>query len=53
MAIMKTAILALDDDPQVLAAVVRDLRERYGRERRIVRATSGAEALATLNELRG
>ncbi len=47
----RPAIVALDDDPQVLAAVARDLRRRYGEDYRIVRATSGAEALETLGEL--
>ena len=47
----KTAILAVDDDPQVLAAVSRDLRSRYGKDYRIVRAPSGAEALAALTDL--
>lgn len=40
---MNPAIVAVD--PQVLAAVARDLRSRYGAEYRVVRATSGAEAL--------
>ena len=44
----KTAILAVDDDPQVLAAVARDLRSRYGKDYRVVRAPSGAEALDAL-----
>lgn len=48
----KTAILVLDDDPQVLAAVSRDLRRRYGEENRIVRASSGSEALGVLRTLR-
>ncbi|HVR33068.1 MAG TPA: FAD-dependent oxidoreductase [Acidimicrobiia bacterium] len=48
----KTAILVVDDDPQVLAAVARDIRQRYGQEHRILRTTSGAEALSTLNDLK-
>ncbi len=44
----KPAILTVDDDPQVSAAITRDLRTRYGAEYRIVRATSGAEALTVL-----
>lgn len=48
----KAAILALDDDPQVLAAVAHDLRTRYGNEHRIVRTTSGAEALEAIQDLR-
>ena len=48
---MRTAIVALDDDPQVLAAVARDLRERYGRDHQILRSTSAAEALVALRDL--
>ena len=47
----KPSILAVDDDPLVAAAIVRDLRSRYGADYRVLRATSGAEALATLAEL--
>lgn len=48
------AILAVDDDAEVLRALARDLRRRYGDgddSYRIVRATSGAEATAALDEL--
>jgi thioredoxin reductase (NADPH) len=48
---MKPAILAIDDDPQVLAAIGRDLRRRYGEDYRIVRAGSGTEALEAVDEL--
>jgi thioredoxin reductase (NADPH) len=44
-------ILAVDDDESVLQAITRDLRSRYADRYRIVRATSGAEALVTLDEL--
>lgn len=47
----KATILAVDDDPQVSRAIVRDLRARYGSQYRVVRATSGDEALGTLAEL--
>ena len=47
----KPTILTVDDDPQVSAAITRDLRTRYGSEYRIVRAGSGAEALSLLAEL--
>ena len=47
----KPAILAIDDDPQVLAAVGRDLRSHYGEEFRILRAGSGAEGLEALEQL--
>jgi thioredoxin reductase (NADPH) len=48
----RPVILAVDDEPAVLAAVARDLRRRFGERFRIVRAHSGAEALDTLAELR-
>ncbi|MDQ3655770.1 MAG: response regulator, partial [Chloroflexota bacterium] len=47
----KPAILAVDDDPVVSQAITRDLRARYGADYRIIRATSGAEALAVVTEL--
>jgi len=46
----KPIILALDDDPQVLRAVERDLRARFATEYRVVRADSGATALELLTE---
>src|SRR3954447_13924764 len=47
----RPAIVAVDDDPAVLAAVARDLRRGFGERYRIVRAPSGAEALEALREL--
>jgi thioredoxin reductase (NADPH) len=47
----RPAIVAVDDEPAVLAAVARDLRRQFGERYRIVRATSGAEALTALKEL--
>jgi len=47
----KPTIVAVDDDPMVLQAIGRDLRERYAADYRILRAGSGAEALAALAEL--
>ncbi|MCG8455690.1 MAG: FAD-dependent oxidoreductase [Holophagales bacterium] len=47
----RPAILTVDDDPDVLRAVARDLRRRYGKEYRIVRADSGPAALGVLDEL--
>ena len=41
----RAAIVCVDDEPAVLAAVARDLRRQFGERYRIVRATSGAEAL--------
>lgn len=47
----KPAIISVDDDPQVLAAVSRDLRRHYAENYRVMRAASGSEALETLSEL--
>ena len=47
----KTNILAVDDDRSVLGSVERDLRQKYGRDYRILRAASGAEALSVLAQL--
>jgi thioredoxin reductase (NADPH) len=47
----KPTILAVDDDPDVSAAIARDLRARYAADYRIVRATSGPEALEVLARL--
>ena len=47
----KPAIVAVDDDPQVAAAVARDLRAHYAAEYRIVAAGSGSEALRALESL--
>jgi len=47
----KPTILAVDDDPQVLAAVRADLRARYAGDYRIVAEGSGATALATVEQL--
>ncbi|HET9103424.1 MAG TPA: FAD-dependent oxidoreductase [Solirubrobacteraceae bacterium] len=47
----RPAILTVDDEPAVLAAVARDLRRRFGEEYRIMRAGSGDEALELLAEL--
>jgi thioredoxin reductase (NADPH) len=49
---MRPVLLAVDDDPGVLTAVERDLRQHYGREYRVVPADSGITALQTLEELR-
>ncbi|HZR40485.1 MAG TPA: response regulator, partial [Ktedonobacteraceae bacterium] len=47
----KPAILLVDDDPDVLHAIERDVRRRYGNPYRIVRAGSGADALNVLKQL--
>jgi thioredoxin reductase (NADPH) len=45
------AIVAVDDEPAVLAAVARDLRRGFGENYRIMRAGSGAEALDLLSQM--
>ena len=47
----RPAILAVDDEPAVLAAVARDLRRGFGERFRILRASSGQEALDLLRQL--
>ncbi|MEJ7618347.1 MAG: FAD-dependent oxidoreductase [Pyrinomonadaceae bacterium] len=47
----KPAILAVDDDREVLRAVERDLRGRYADRYRVLRADSGQAALEILREL--
>ncbi|HEY6866161.1 MAG TPA: FAD-dependent oxidoreductase [Candidatus Eisenbacteria bacterium] len=48
----KPVLLAVDDDRDVLSAIERDLRRHYGDQYRIVTASSGAEALEALQQLR-
>ncbi|MBY8875665.1 FAD-dependent oxidoreductase [Micromonospora sp. PLK6-60] len=45
-------ILTVDDDPVVSRAVARDVRRRYGDRYRVVRASSGPEALEALREVK-
>lgn len=45
------AILVVDDEPLVLNAVERDLRARYSDRFRVIGATSGQEAIDTIQEL--
>ena len=48
----KPVILTVDDDPQVLNSVERDLRQHFRGEYRIVKAGSGAQALQAVQELK-
>lgn len=45
-------IMILDDEPQVLNAVERDLRQHYRSEYRIVKSSSGQDALDALKKLK-
>ena len=51
-AVAKPVLLAVDDDREVLGAVERDLRRHYSDSYRVLTATSGAEALQALEQLR-
>jgi thioredoxin reductase (NADPH) len=48
----KAVILAVDDEPEVLSAVERDLRQHFRAEYRIMKAGSGAQALEATTALR-
>ncbi len=45
-------ILVVDDDPQVLSAIRRDLRTRYRDEYRVLSANSGESALGAIHQLK-
>jgi thioredoxin reductase (NADPH) len=48
----KPVIFALDDETHVLNAVERDLRAHYAQEYRIIKSTSGQQALDSVRELK-
>ena len=48
----RPVLLSVDDDATVSRAVARDLRRRYGEDHRVLRASSAAEALEALRELK-
>ena len=48
----KPTLLTVDDDPNVLKAIERDLRARYGEKYRVLRANSGDAGLELLRELK-
>jgi thioredoxin reductase (NADPH) len=51
----RPVLVAVDDEPSVARAVERDLRRRYGRDFRVLRAESGSDALDAVRQskLRG
>jgi thioredoxin reductase (NADPH) len=49
---MKPVMLTVDDEPEVLSAIERDLRRRYRQEYRILKAASGSEALEAVRQLK-
>ena len=48
----KPVLLTVDDDPEVLRAIERDLRGHYAQKYRVMRADSGSAGLGTLRELK-
>ena len=48
----RPVIFSVDDDPEVLGAVERDLRQHYRSDYRILKAGSGQEALGAAHELK-
>lgn len=48
----KPALLTVDDDPEVLTAVERDLRRRYSEKYRVLSAGSGAAGLELIRRLK-
>jgi thioredoxin reductase (NADPH) len=50
--VVKPVILAVDDEPEVLGAVERDLRQHYRSDYRILKAASGLEALEASRQLK-
>jgi thioredoxin reductase (NADPH) len=48
----KPIILAVDDDPQVIRAVSRDLKKRYREDYRVISTDSAQEALDSLKEMK-
>ncbi len=48
----KPIIMTIDDEPHVLNAIARDLRAHYQSDYRIVKASSGSEALEAVQEFK-
>jgi thioredoxin reductase (NADPH) len=48
----KPAIITVDDEPEVLNAIERDLRKHFAAEYRILKAGSGAQAMGAVRELK-
>jgi thioredoxin reductase (NADPH) len=48
----KPVLFTIDDDPDVLRALERDLRQHYSDRFRVMRASSGTSALGALHQLR-
>jgi len=49
---MRPVLLTVDDDPQVVRAIERDLRQQYGKRFRVLKAESGQKALQLVKQLK-
>jgi thioredoxin reductase (NADPH) len=49
---MRPVLLTVDDDPQVVRAIERDLRQHYGKRFRVIKAESGQKALHLVKQLK-
>src|SRR5919109_2814553 len=49
---MRPILLTVDDDPQVVRAIERDLRQKYGKRFRVLKAESGQKALELVKQLK-
>src|ERR1051326_7447440 len=49
---MRPVLLTVDDDPQVVRAIERDLRTQYGKRFRVLKAESGQKALQLVKQLK-
>src|SRR5512145_2680270 len=49
----KPVIMSVDDDPEVLSAIERDLRRHFKSDYRILAVSSGPQALETTRQLKG
>jgi len=49
---MRPVLLTVDDDPQVLRVIERDLRQQYGNRFRVLKTDSGQKALELVKQLK-
>ena len=49
---MRPVLLTVDDDPQVVRAIERDLRQQYGKRFGVLKAESGQKALELVKKLK-
>jgi thioredoxin reductase (NADPH) len=49
---LRPVLLTVDDDPQVIRAIERDLRQKYGKRFRVLKVESGQKALELVKQLK-